>query len=366
MRICIDCRSLVRPEQTGVGRGVRLLLDEIRNNPGDHEWVLLTTGIRTPATDFSQWTGPQVTHLHRSVPNKVLHILKLTVGSPSLSQLVPGRVDHVVVPNLHFVGLDPVSTTVIIHDLSFAISPRWYSWKGRLWHRLIRPRRTAQHAAHIIVPSLQTKYDVMSFFSIDETKISVVPWFIGGETQKSSQPAAAPFLLYIGTIEPRKNVSGLLAAYEKSGLADEGVELHLAGSRGWGSRHLHRQMTKLRGVVYHGYVSPEKKEELLSQAHAVVYPSFYEGYGLPPLEALQYNKPLVISHHPALPEVIGSRACYVDPYNIADIAAALREVASNNESSTHQDGEQGAPPVEQVFSIRSSILKSLPSVVSRQ
>jgi glycosyltransferase involved in cell wall biosynthesis len=147
------------------------------------------------------------------------------------------------------------------------------------------------------------------------------------------------FILHLGNIEPRKNIAGLIAAFDILRAEDEAGEkrfsdlrLALAGASGWKNRAVYRAWQKSPyrdSIKFLGYVSAAEKEILLRQAAVFAYPSFYEGFGFPPLEAMARGVPVVCSNVSSLPEVAGRAALMVNPYRPAEIRTALELVLTD-------------------------------------
>lgn len=141
------------------------------------------------------------------------------------------------------------------------------------------------------------------------------------------------YLLYVGSVEPRKNLPRLLLAYQK--LRDQrkiSDQLVLCGGNGWNNGEFYRTLGRLpcrNDVIMTGYVTAAEKNTLLANAHAFVFPSLYEGFGMPPLEAMYWETPVVCSSAASLPEVAGDAACYVDPLSVESIAEGIEQVVSD-------------------------------------
>ena len=188
-----------------------------------------------------------------------------------------------------------------------------------------------QRAEAVIAVSEHTKADVMRLYGIQEEVISVV--YSGVEKQEVSlneisrvrEQYRLPrrFVLFLGTVEPRKNISSLLQAFEA--IADSvPQDLVIAGERGW------KEQIPLMDRVHRLGVVPERdKAALMAAADLFVYPSFYEGFGCPPLEALLAGTPVIASFNSALPEVVGPWATLIDPHNPAELALVMKELLND-------------------------------------
>lgn len=272
-------------------------------------------------------------------PNTLFNGLQATLGIPRWDKLVPGAVFFV--PNPRLMPLTAVTPLVtVVHDLSFERFPEFFDWRRRVWHRLMQPRTLMRNSDHIIAVSEHTKGDLIDLYGIDEQAITVIhsgvpagaglarPTDVHHVRQKYSLPKK--FILYFGTLEPRKNAASIIRAFEA---ISEQLPHHLiiAGEKGWKQQAVYRLLERgksQRKVHLLGFVPEEEKYALYAAADLFVYPSFYEGFGFPPLEALLAGTPVITSFNSALPEVVGQWATLVDPYDTAQLAAVMFELLS--------------------------------------
>ena len=197
---------------------------------------------------------------------------------------------------------------------------------------MINARKFCQDADQIVAVSKNTKNDIINIFNIPEEKILAIhPGISGSMRPETDQAKLAKvkekynlpnkFILYLGTIEPRKNIQGLMQAFEilktKSDLPHK---LVIAGAKGYRSEEILKTNEKIQ---YIDYVIAEDKPALYTLADLFVYPSFYEGFGFPPLEALSCGTPVVASHAGSLGEILGKAALLVNPHNANEIAEAM-------------------------------------------
>jgi glycosyltransferase involved in cell wall biosynthesis len=196
-----------------------------------------------------------------------------------------------------------------------------------------------------VVDSQATKQDLIDFYGADPARLSVV--YLGRD--ENLQPVEAPeviaqtkaryhiegdYLLYLGTLQPRKNLVRLIEAFQLAlaFLPQPGPKLVIAGPPGWLYEAIVervRQLGLTGQVIFPGYVAPEDKAALLSGALVYLLPSLYEGFGLPVLEAMACGTPVLTSNCSSLPEVAGQAARLVNPHRIDDIAAGLVELITN-------------------------------------
>jgi len=238
-----------------------------------------------------------------------------------------------VLPLVH-----PRASVVTIHDLGYLHFPEAHPWRQRLYLDL-STRWSARFAAHILADSEATKADLVTRYGAPIEKITVAYPGHDGTLAPVRDPAmiemvkarcgiAGDYFFYLGTLQPRKNLARLVAAF--AALQSEAV-LVLAGKRGWLYDDLFAQVRRLglEGcVLFPGYVSDEDKATLLSGALAFVLPSLYEGFGLPVLEAQACGCPVITSTTSSLPEVAGDAALLVDPHDTAAITAAMQRITA--------------------------------------
>jgi len=245
-----------------------------------------------------------------------------------------------------FVGplASPCPLVVTIFDLSFLRYPQAFRLGNWLYLRLFT-RVSARRARRIIAISKHTKADITHWLGVPPERIEVV--YCGVEERFHSLPAEEvlafrrkkglpeQFLLHVGTLEPRKNLSLLLRAYARLRAAGGNPPpLILAGARGWMCEGLFSQVEELGlgdSVHFPGYVRPEELPLWYNAATCFVYPSLYEGFGLPPLEAMACGTPVLSSNAASLPEVVGDAGLLLDPVDEEAWAHELARVLSRPE-----------------------------------
>jgi len=224
-------------------------------------------------------------------------------------EMLKNKADILFVPAHTYPIVHPKRMIIAIQGLEFEAVPEMYDWlKRKILRFLIR--RNAKKADKIIVPSECTKQDLIKYYKIGPNKIFVI--YHGVSEIKNDNLKLKNYIFYLGTDHKRKNVEGLKRAYkilkEKYGIKHE---LVLAGIE--------------------KYVSEEEKWELLKNADVFVYPSFYEGFGMPVLEAQKVGVPVVASNRGALPEILGNSALLVNPENPSEIAEGIYKVLKDDQ-----------------------------------
>lgn len=254
--------------------------------------------------------------------------------------------------------LEITNQVVTIHDAAIFARPEGFSPNFVRWYRFLLPR-LAQQVAHIITVSEFSKQELLKYFKVPPSKISVI--YNGVDRRFSPQPIdmLAQFInkkklpeRYVFTLGSRaknKNFLGLLKAWEM--LVNDGnlqdVWLVIAGgiAKALQADELSNMVNSLPRVIDLGYVTDEELPLLYSGAELFVFPSFYEGFGLPPLEAMACGTPVVISNTASLPEVVGDAGITVNPYDVEDIARGMYMVLTKSDyrnnlsiKSLHQAG----------------------------
>jgi glycosyltransferase involved in cell wall biosynthesis len=234
---------------------------------------------------------------------------------------------------------------VTLHDLSVYLYPELFRPGNRAYLQSMI-RHTVDRSTRVIAVSESTRQDAMHILGVPAGKIVVVPNGVDPEMRPIDEPArreafrqrnqlSRPFVLFLGTLEPRKNIVAILRAYAllrmHNGFAHE---LVIAGGKGWYYGEVEETVSGLGldGMVrFPGHVPQEDLPLWYSLADAFVYPSLYEGFGLPPLEAMACGTPAIVSNRSALPEVVGDAGVTVDPYDNQALAEAILCVCRDRE-----------------------------------
>jgi len=239
----------------------------------------------------------------------------------------------------------PCKGVVTVTDLSFMVFPESFRVSQRVYQRFFTGM-SVRRASHLIAISASTAQDLGKFFAVPATKISVI--FPGVDTAYHPIQDAAvlsdfrrrhclpeKFILFVGTLEPRKNLLTLLRAYVQfKRQTKTDYKLVLAGSPGWLYQPIFTAIEELGlrdEVLFPGFIAEDELPLWYNTADVFVYPSLYEGFGLPPLEAMACGTPVIVSNASSLPEVVGDAALLVDPYKPEEWAAALSQVCNDRQ-----------------------------------
>lgn len=238
-----------------------------------------------------------------------------------------------------------IPTLITIHDLTTYRFPQHHSLFNRLYLRWALPVM-ARRSQAIIADSYATQQDIVAFLDVPDAKVTAIHLGVDASFFSLREPAIidadlatlgirTPFLLAVGTLEPRKNLLTLLRAY--STLPPSVPPLLLVGKHGWGKTSLIDAIAQLGikdRVHITGYVPDAVLPSLYNAAEIFVYPSLYEGFGLPVLEAMACGAPVITSNVSSLPEVAGNAAVQVDPSRADDLAEAIRTLLESPDMRT--------------------------------
>ncbi len=239
----------------------------------------------------------------------------------------------------------PCPVIPVIHDLAFEHLPE--TFKRRSWMQLrLTVRRTARRAAHILTVSEYSRRDIAKTYGIAPERITVTPLAApesfapvtdAGELRRVRERYKIEdrYILAVGSIQPRKNLIRLLRAYSDLLRARTDAKLPqlvLVGKRAWlyeETLRAVREMNLASRLVFTGYVPESDLPALYTGALVFVYPSYFEGFGLPPLEAMQCGAPVITGERTSLPEVVGSAAVMVDPFDTDALGQAIARVVDD-------------------------------------
>lgn len=327
MLIGIHAKAIGKKDKTGVEKYADRLISSISMLPEakEHRFVL--------------YTDKEVSGQLKLSANVFIKILQFPYLWTQLRlglHLIFSRPNALFVP-AHVLPIlaHPKNSTVMIHDIAFELFPQTYPKFHRAYLRFTT-KYALKHAKKILVPSKNTFHDLMKFYKVDSRKIFVVPHGIDADADShASGKLNFPYFLYIGRLELKKNILGILKAFDMFKAEHRTHhKLVLAGGFGFGREAILDAVSKHRfknDIVLAGWVDESEKKSLLSGADIFLFPSLYEGFGFPILEAQAYGIPLVTSCISSMPEVAGDGAIFVNPHNPEEIKDAIARILKNVE-----------------------------------
>lgn len=338
MKIGIDCRTI--SESAGIGEYTRQIVKHLINQNSDDQFVLFFVDAAT-AQNYRQ-PNVKVIILPFYQYKKYLPLVYSQLMVPLVmwwQQLDVCWFPANIIPLLYF-----RKSAVTIHDLAVYKLPELFPDQAVSLDRRILVPASLKRASKIIAVSQSTKKDIIELFKISADRISVV--YEGGnfdydqDLANAALPAgisAKKYFLFIGTIEPRKNLLVLIESYKNFVQADNNdFDLVLAGKSGWKNEEIFAAIKSVNQelgrerIKYLGFISNEQKAALYQSAYALILPSKYEGFGLPAAEALQFGLPLILADNSALPEIGGAAALYIDSKSESSILGALQQITHDS------------------------------------
>lgn len=246
-------------------------------------------------------------------------------------------------PSHYSPRISPVKTVISIMDMSFVHFPQLFSRKD-LWQLQSWTAYSVRKAIKIFTISEFSKKEIIRCYKIDASKVVVTyPGIDQGIFHKtfskreiaqikSKYNLAGDYILFVGTVQPRKNINGLLRAFKELKLSNK-LKLVIVGKQGWLTDEIYGLVKKLDltdSVIFTGYVEAEDLPLFYKEAKCFVLPSFYEGFGIPVIEAMDCGCPVVVSNRSSLPEIAADAGILVDPDSIGSITRGIREAILDN------------------------------------
>lgn len=338
MKVAIHVDQLFFPAPGGIGTYIRNLVPAMAAHDPALELVLFHSRFASPEPPERWMRDFWVEELPASI--RSLYPRWATLGRPALpSSLRAADLVHATNP----AAIPPVTEgqrlVVTVHDLAFERYPSMFPQKWRVLYRL-GLRATVRRADAIVTPSRNTAEDLLSRTKVDPRRVHVVP--LAASLAQTKVDVAEvigrlkvrpPYVLSVGTIEPRKNLVRLVRAYRRVAATGVPHSLVLAGPLGWHHEALMRELA-LEGpgeIVMTGSLTAEELDAVYRAADVFAYPSLYEGFGLPILEAMARGIPTVASSTSSVPEVAGDAALGVNPRSVREIAKAIGSLCTDVE-----------------------------------
>ena len=331
--------------RSGVGEYTYHVLENLFKIDYTNQYFLFYNSFSKISHNLPAWNYPNVKFVESRWPNKIFNFCQKFLKYPKLDK-VCGGVDLFWLPNWHFVTLsDKCHLILTVHDLSHLRYPEFLSLKRRLWHRFLAIPKLLDRADKIIAVSKSTQHDLEDLLKIDSSKIQQI--YSGVELAHSFSTIEIEmvkakfgidkdFIFSIGNLEPRKNVAEIITAYNlwRQKNPKLNIDLIIAGQPSWKYKAIYKLARESEfgsQIKFINYISQQEKHLLYSLAKVFVYPSFYEGFGIPPLEAMSHSCPVIASLNSSLSEVIGEAGILIDVVNVDDLAQAIKTTLTDSD-----------------------------------
>ncbi|MET0650654.1 MAG: glycosyltransferase family 1 protein [Pyrinomonadaceae bacterium] len=337
MHIAIDAHS-VGTGLAGNETYAANLVEALAEVGGENRYTVYVTRPEAEARFGGRWKHVEV---RRTMPHTPLVRIPLTLSAELRRRPVDLlHVQYTAPP------LAPCPVVTTIHDLSFEHIPETFKRRSRVQLRLT-VRATARRAAHVIAPSEFTRRDLVETYGLDPGRVTAIPLAVAphfrpvedaGELERvrARYGIAGEYVLAVGSIQPRKNLARLVRAYSalRRGRGRSNLpQLVLVGKKAWLYGDTLRAIEEENlgeSVLLTGYVSEGDLPALYTGALLFAYPSFYEGFGLPPLEAMSCGAPVLTGNLTSLPEVVGDAGLTVDPFDPDALAGGLARLIDDD------------------------------------
>lgn len=339
LTIGYDGTAVIR-QAAGIGRYARELLLAMARLEGDNRMKVLAASAGSELQP--PHLGPRATWHLLPVTDRVTNVLWHRVRLPIPVEARVGRIDLFHSPDF---SLAPsvAPSIVTIHELAFEFMPQvCFPTLAAYLHAVVP--RSIRRARAVIAPSAHTKSAIVERYGTPQSKIHVISEGVVASFNPTPEHddgarltrlgLRQPFLLAVGTLEPRKNLARLLEAFARIAPRHPEMVLAIAGRPGWlyeGIFERHSSLGLNARVRFITNAEDDDLRALYRRSEAVVYASLYEGFGLPALEALASGSPLVASGNTSIPEVAADAALYFDPWDVDDMAATIDEVLQDGE-----------------------------------
>jgi glycosyltransferase involved in cell wall biosynthesis len=364
MRIAIDAHS-VGTGLAGNETYAANLIEALAEIDAENSYTLYVTKREAVARLKNRWRNFQV---RRTLPHTPLVRVPVTLVAELRRRPVDLlHVQYTAPP------VAPCPVVATIHDISFEHLPETFKRRSRAQMRLTI-RRTARDSAHIIAPSEFTRRDIIETYRIAPEKITTIPLAAASHFRPVTNEdeltqvqrrygIESSYILAVGSIQPRKNLARLIEAYALLHQTTRAVRLPklvVVGKRAWLYAETLRAVEKSKvreQIIFTGYAPESDLPALYSGARCFVYPSYFEGFGLPPLEAMQCGAPVIVGNRTSLPEVVGDAGLQIDPFDVDALASALERLIED-ESLRANLRERGLERARQ-FSWRETARRTL-------
>jgi alpha-1,3-rhamnosyl/mannosyltransferase len=322
--------------RVGMGQYMTGLLDAMTATDRLDEYVVFALGPRRRLAD-PPVRSANVSYRVRRFPRRIHDRLLMAALAPPTELLIGLRPDICIWPNfVSWPTLPGTRNVVVVHDLGFLFHSEYLNERDLRYYKRLVPR-SIRRADRVVAVSSNVLGELVEQFNVPEEDVAVISPAVDTTRFRprseqeirriaDSYGLDAPYILYTGTLEPRKNIVGLLNAYAALPPAlRERYQLVLVGGKGWRDSRIKQRLDELAELPIRttGYVPDADLPAIYSGAELFVYPSFYEGFGMPPLEAMACGVPVITSDRSSLPEIVGDAAIMISPDDTRALSDAM-------------------------------------------
>jgi glycosyltransferase involved in cell wall biosynthesis len=340
MRIAVNTRLLLKNKLEGIGWFMYETLSRITTQHPEHEFLFIFDRPFDEKYIFSDNVKPVVVSPQARHP--ILFYLWFEFSIPYI--LKKYKADLFLSPDGYLSLSTKVKSLAVIHDLNFEHYPQDLPFAARNHYRYYFPKY-ARKAEKIATVSEYSKSDIIEKYKIDQDKIDVV-YNGANEGFKTVDIATAeairnkytngnPYFVFVGALHPRKNLTNLFKAFDQFKQKDrKNVKLMIVGEKQWWTHDIKKAYDDLKfqvDVIFTGRLQIKELQEVVASALALTYVSYFEGFGIPIVEAFYAGTPVITSDITSMPEVAGDAALLIDPFSIDSISSAMEKMANNEE-----------------------------------
>jgi len=336
--IAVNTRLLIKNKLEGIGWFSFETLKRITQQHPEHEFIFIFDRKFDKDFIFSKNIKPIVIGPPARHPFLFYLWFEFSV-TKILKQIKP---DIFLSPDGYLSLRTKIPSLAIIHDLNFEHYPEDLPWLVKKYYKYYFPK-FAKKAKRIGTVSEFSKSDIIKQYSIPKEKIDVI---FNGANENFKAPTelikqetlkiyskGKPYFIFVGSLHPRKNLSNLFKAFDKFKQTDNSeIKLLIAGEKKWWTQDIenaYKQMKFADDVIFIGRVSEEKLANIIGSALAMTFVSYFEGFGIPIVEAFYCETPVIASNVTSLPEVAGDAALFIDPFSVDSISDAMQKIATD-------------------------------------
>ena len=336
MRIGINARNLLAEKLEGFGQYTLEITKRICQAHPEHEFILFFDRPFDPKFVFSENIKPVV--IFPPTRHPVLYVIWFEWRLKKA--LKREKIDVFWSPDGFACLGSGIPQLITIHDINFEHHPKDLPWLVSNYFRFFFPK-FARKAGKIISVSAYSKKDICSTYKINEDKVKVIynaaneqyKPLSAKEIQetKNKYTAGNDFFIFVGSLHPRKNLQNLINAFELITATNKSIQLIIVGNNMWGNHHLKISEDLRKQIIFTGHLDQTNLTKLMASARALTYIPYFEGFGIPLVEAMNCGIPIIAANATCLPEIAENAAIYCDPFDVKDIAEKMNLVLSKPE-----------------------------------